>query len=218
MIDTIYSNPKAIKHDDLAKMISNELMHYGVKGMHWGVRRYQPYPDGTSRITKAVLGEKGQYPLAASVYQPASKKDLKDAGKAIGNYSKEGAKAVGKSFTTKVRKDKNGNPVSGAMQVSKDIKNVTDSASSLLDNIDQAKKRKAGDQYDYSEIKKMSDEELRRRINRINMERQYASMTQREVVSGEQKAREVLQDVGEVVSIVGGIASTVMVVKSLMNK
>lgn len=23
----------------------NELMHYGVKGMHWGIRRYQPYPD-----------------------------------------------------------------------------------------------------------------------------------------------------------------------------
>lgn len=25
------------------------LMHYGIKGMHWGIRRYQPYPDGSSR-------------------------------------------------------------------------------------------------------------------------------------------------------------------------
>lgn len=24
----------------------NELYHYGVKGMHWGIRRYQPYPKG----------------------------------------------------------------------------------------------------------------------------------------------------------------------------
>lgn len=26
----------------------NELMHFGIKGMHWGIRRYQPYPDGHS--------------------------------------------------------------------------------------------------------------------------------------------------------------------------
>lgn len=33
--------------------MSKELMHYGVMGMHWGVRRYQPYPaayDGDGKF------------------------------------------------------------------------------------------------------------------------------------------------------------------------
>ena len=36
---------------------SKELFHYGVQGMHWGIRRYQPYPSNYKGDGK-YLGDK----------------------------------------------------------------------------------------------------------------------------------------------------------------
>lgn len=37
---------------------SLELMHYGVQGMHWGIRRYQPYPKSYTGIGKEIAEAK----------------------------------------------------------------------------------------------------------------------------------------------------------------
>lgn len=60
-------------------MNENELMHYGVRGMKWGVRRYQKY-DGS--YTKAGVK---RYQEAESKYDSAKK--AYDSAKAGGNKS-----------------------------------------------------------------------------------------------------------------------------------
>lgn len=92
-------------------MSSNELTHHGIKGMRWGVRRYQN-KDGS--LTKA-------------------------GRKKMAKLDKEYSKLIGQKRTTE-------NPSNSSLPI---------------------KKKKLSD---------MTDDEIRSRINRINLEKQYTNL------------------------------------------
>ena len=51
------------KHEAVS-LYDEYLKHYGVLGMKWGIRRYQPYPKGQGH-KGTFLGQKKQYTNAA---------------------------------------------------------------------------------------------------------------------------------------------------------
>lgn len=64
----------------------------------------------------------------------------------------------------------------------------------------------------------MSDEELRRRINRLQMERQYEQLTQENTSNGYETVADVLSMVGNVTAIAASAATIYGIYKGLESK
>lgn len=138
-------------------MNNDELYHYGVPGMKWGVRRNhaQVRADTIKRETKKI-GTAGDFSRNASTA-------FNEASKLVGRASK----------STKLSK--------------------------------KAKK----------EVSQMSDQELRARLNRINMEQEYASLNPSRISRGASRVSGALATIGSLAAIGGSIASMAIAIKQL---
>lgn len=101
------------------------------------------------------------------------------------------------------------------LDAGKSISDTTSSNIGKATEILRKKRNKEAQKVD-KKIQSMSDEELRKRINRIQMERQYALLTSGDRLSGKDKALEILETTGSVVGIVGGTLGIAATIKSLM--
>ena len=97
-------------------------------------------------------------------------------------------------------------------------KSISESAGNIAGKAsDIIRKQKNKESYKVdNKIKKMSDDELRKKINRIQMERQYAMLTSSDRTSGKEKALEILETTGSVVAIIGGTLGIAATIRSLM--
>lgn len=136
---------------------NNELYHYGVPGMKWGVRRShtQVRSDVIKRQTKKL-------------------NNVSDLGKHTSNAFNEASR-------------------------------LTDKASSRTKPSKKVRK----------ELSQMDDKELRARINRINMEQEYANLNPSRISRGASHASNALATIGSLAAIGGSIASMAIAIKQL---
>lgn len=66
-----------------------------------------------------------------------------------------------------------------------------------------------------NELSTMSDQELRNRLNRIQMEQQYASLNPSKISRGAYHASSALATIGSLAAIGGSVASMALAIKSL---
>lgn len=165
-------------------MSEYELYHHGVKGMKWGVRRYQN-KDGS----------------------------LTNAGKK--RYDRDIRENNAKKKDNRIVID-GPDPKRWVKEDTSRAKKVVDSSSDAvrqLKNIESSTRSKATKKMDLS---KMTDQELRDRINRANLERQYNEMFAPSTTSkGREYASRMLDTAGTVLAIGSSALGIALAIKEL---
>lgn len=123
-------------------MDDNELYHYGVKGMKWGVRRT---PEQLGHVKKAAS----------------------NASKAVGSAAKKVASAAGKAYSSHRQKK----------------------ADKKAAEEEKKRRRKP--------ISELTDDELRQRISRLELEKRYRDLQPQKISKGESFVARALKGAGE---------------------
>ena len=178
-------------------MEKKELTHSGIKGMKWGVRRYQN-KDGT--LTDA--GKKRYYKDA----DRAGYKDTDPEGRRYKSTKKGGVETYEANAHKWVRED-----ISDNKRVADESANAANRLKKLNDDAMRARPKKMMD------LSNMSDKEMREQINRALLERQYNDMfNQENTHRGQETVSRVLEIGGDVLSVAGsalGIALAILEIK-----
>lgn len=168
--------------------MGHELYHWGVKGMKWGIRRYQN-KDGS-------LTDEGKKRYDRDVQENNAKK--KDNRIVIDGPD---PKRWVKEDTSRAKK-------------------VVDSSSDMVKELRNVEKNtRPGPKRKKLDLSNMTDQELRDRINRANLEKQYNDLFNQpeaaKVSKGRQIATDVLETAGTVLAVTSSALAIALAIKEL---
>ena len=176
---------------------SNELYHHGIKGMRWGIRRYQN-DDGS--LTSA-----GQKRYA----RDAREKEFNKYDSMTGKYYKSSKK----NGRTDLEADANRYVKEDLSRTRKLIDETANLTRNLKTANDQSIKNKSKTRM---KLDNMTDQQMRERINRELLERQYNDIFNPQTTSnGRQYASRILETTGAVLGVASSALSIALAINEL---
>ena len=172
--------------------MENELYHHGVKGMHWGIRRYQN-PNGS-------LTDLGKKRLA----RDAREKEFNNYDPSTETYYKTSKKNG--------RTDLYADPNRYVKEDDERIKKLADSGSSLVRSLSEANAKSIkNNKKEKMDLSEMTDKEMREKINRAILERQYNDMfAPQKSTAGREHVAKILETAGSALAITKRIKGVII--------
>lgn len=186
--------------------MNDYLCHYGRTGMRWGDRNGPPYP-----LQRAQLSTRERRASSENGYR--NQKEKEQARREREQNRKRNSKTV---RYVEVNENQNGqanNKDRDAIvgQLSKKTNETARQTMNLTKKIVNMKQPEV-------DVSGISEAEMRAYITRKNLERQYSSLKREEMTSGRQKAYEIMDITGDVLTTVGGVLTIATLAKALAAK
>ena len=223
------------------------LVHHGIKGQKWGIRRFQNSdgtltdagrsrygtgnPNGGIKIDTAKLiadsskGGAGRSRANVGEVMPFGKRKYVDKD---GNLTEAGEKRYAREIqkNNQKAKDKRVKDVEDLKDPNKwvgdDLKSTKEILESTNKTLNEAQKlnaKRKDPKTERLDLSKMTDKELQDKINRERLERQYNEMfNEPQVNKGRERVEKIIDTTGTVIGIVGGIVGIAVGVNELMGK
>ena len=166
---------------------NDQIWHWGIKGMKWGVRRYQN-ADGS-------LTDAGKRRYSSDIAANAKKKDNGLSKEALNDPNR----------WVKEDRERTKRVVDSGNQMAGNLKTLNDKSMRI-----QARRTPKMD------LSKMTDQEMREQINRAMLEKQYDDMfNPKKVYSGREAVGDTLEIAGSVLAITSSALGIALAIKEL---